>query len=116
MQRVTVNDCHPCGVHPLPCSRRGGQGGRGGDSTGIQPENGAGTASVTSSRQATASEERVVRFGSFQKSQMKQGPQPAPPPPHQRDEGRLYHTYQPIKTYLVINLPNMATAEMQLPG
>lgn len=24
MQRVTVNDCHPCGMHPLPCSLGGG--------------------------------------------------------------------------------------------
>lgn len=48
-------------VHPLPCSR--------GDFTGIQPESRAGAASMTSSRQATASEERSGVFWKFQKSQ-----------------------------------------------
>lgn len=29
MQRVTVNDCHPCSVHPMPWSKR--------DFTGVHP-------------------------------------------------------------------------------
>lgn len=49
----------------------------GGDFTGIQLENRAGAASMTSSRQATASEERSGVFWKFQKSQMKPGSQPA---------------------------------------
>lgn len=46
-QRVTVSDCHPCSVHSLPCRQR--------DFTCVQPRNCAGTASVTSRLQATAS-------------------------------------------------------------
>lgn len=61
-------------VTPVACTRSPAAGG---DFTGIQPEKRAGTASMTSSRQATASEERSGVFWKFQKSQMKQGSQPA---------------------------------------
>lgn len=49
----------------------------GGGFTGIQAGNRAGTASVTSGRQATASEETSGVLWRFQKSQMEQGSQPA---------------------------------------
>lgn len=66
-------------VAPVACTRSPAPGG---DFTGIQPENRAGAASATSSRQATASERSGV-FWKFQKSQMKQGSRPAGAAAHQ---------------------------------
>lgn len=50
MQRVTVNDCHPRGAHPMPCSQR--------DFTGIQPRTELARPRWPPGLQATASEKR----------------------------------------------------------
>lgn len=68
-QRVTVNDCHPCSAHPMLWSSVGFH---------HSPAEGcAGTASVTSSLQATPSEWKSGLFWKLQKSQVKKEPQPA---------------------------------------
>lgn len=50
MQRVTVNDCHPRGAHPMPCSQR--------DFTGVQPRTELARPRWPPGLQATASEKR----------------------------------------------------------